>query len=188
MDATVAIKSGSGYYGTNAVFMGDRIAPQTTEIKNGEIIVNFADRRADEPFTTAPSVGKSLYLKMDAGELVSVNKDVSSGEEIHIEGSTFHLASYNGKSVGKDKDYILKFENGIVGAQFCTTLGGKYTLQNGIITSVLSPTGKKCSFTQEIVDIEGALRTMLGMGASVSQKGNTLTLKDSLGEELTFNL
>ena len=40
-----AIKTDLGYKGTNAILLGDRIAPQTTEIRNGEIIVNYADRK-----------------------------------------------------------------------------------------------------------------------------------------------
>ena len=54
----------NGYKDTNAVFLGDRIAPQTTEIKNGELIVNYADRRPTDPMTTAPSVGVTKYLKV----------------------------------------------------------------------------------------------------------------------------
>jgi len=33
-----------------------------TEIQNGQIIVNYADRKAGEPMTTAPSLGVSRYL------------------------------------------------------------------------------------------------------------------------------
>src|SRR3989339_952033 len=48
--------------GTNAILLGDRIAPQTTEFRNGEIIVNYAERRPEEPMTASPSVGVSKYL------------------------------------------------------------------------------------------------------------------------------
>jgi len=57
-----AIKTTGGYQGTNAIFIGDRIAPQTTEIQNGEVIVNYADRAANEPMTAAPSVAHSRYF------------------------------------------------------------------------------------------------------------------------------
>ena len=60
----VHLKTANGYKDTNSVFLGDRIAPQTTEIKNGELIVNYADRRPTDPMTTAPSVGVSKYLKV----------------------------------------------------------------------------------------------------------------------------
>src|SRR3989344_288898 len=54
--AVVALKAASGYQGTNAILLGDRIAPQTTEIRNGQVIVNYADRKAGEPMSVRPSV------------------------------------------------------------------------------------------------------------------------------------
>ena len=70
-----AIKNGDGYKLTPAYFIGDRIAPQTTEIRSGELMVNYADRKAGEPMTTQPSVGKTLYLKVNSdGALEKVTK------------------------------------------------------------------------------------------------------------------
>lgn len=57
------------YVGTNAVFLGDRIAPQTSEIRNGIAVLNYADRATDEPFTATPSVGMTAYLYYQDGEL-----------------------------------------------------------------------------------------------------------------------
>ncbi len=59
-----------GYVGANSVFLGDRIAPQTTEIKDGQVIVNYADRNPGESFTTQPSLGVSKYFKVLNGLLV----------------------------------------------------------------------------------------------------------------------
>lgn len=70
----VAIKTADGYKGTNAILLGDRIAPQTTEFKKGKIIVNYADRKAGEPFSQDPSVGVSKYLKIDGRQLIEVSK------------------------------------------------------------------------------------------------------------------
>ncbi len=70
-----AINTPEGYIGSQAVFIGDRIAPQTTEAgPETQVVVNFLDRAAGEPMSTQPSVGKSLYLKfsletMDFGEV-----------------------------------------------------------------------------------------------------------------------
>ncbi len=69
-----ALKTSTGYHGTNAILLGDRIAPQTTEIRNGEIIVNYADRQRTEPMTIQPSVGVSKYLKVSGSELVEIKK------------------------------------------------------------------------------------------------------------------
>lgn len=61
--AVVALQNEEGRYtGTNAVFLGDRIAPQSSEIRNEIFIVNYADRKHDEPMTAAPSVGVTVYL------------------------------------------------------------------------------------------------------------------------------
>lgn len=68
--AVVALKTDNGYIGTNGVLLGDRIAPQTTEIRNGSIIVNYADRAKNEPLTTKPSIGTSKYLSIHGGILV----------------------------------------------------------------------------------------------------------------------
>lgn len=58
--------------GTNAILLGDRIAPQTVEIRNGVIIANYADRAPGEPFALPPSVGTSKYLMLRNGMLVDI--------------------------------------------------------------------------------------------------------------------
>lgn len=66
-----ALNTDLGYVGSDGYFLGDRIAPQTTEVSqnprhNHVIVVNYADRKPDEPMSAAPSVGKSVYLKLDS--------------------------------------------------------------------------------------------------------------------------
>jgi len=70
---TAALATSSGYTSTNAVFLGDRIAPQTTEIHNGIITVNYADRAPGEPFSAEPSVGVSKYFKVVGTTLVEAS-------------------------------------------------------------------------------------------------------------------
>ncbi len=65
----VALKTADGYAGTNAVMLGDRIAPQTTQIKDGVLIVNYTDRGPGEPMVADPSVGKSKYMKVNGAVL-----------------------------------------------------------------------------------------------------------------------
>jgi len=67
--AVAAVKNGDNYEGTNAIFLGDRIAPQTAEIRNGILIVNYAERRPGDPMTTSPSMGRSKYLEIRSGKL-----------------------------------------------------------------------------------------------------------------------
>lgn len=71
--ATIVAADGS-YEGTNAILLGDRIAPQTTEIRDGEIIVNYAERKEGEPMTAEPSVGTSKYLKVVGTTLTETPK------------------------------------------------------------------------------------------------------------------
>ena len=59
-----------GYIGSQGPLLGDRIAPQTTELSQNPnhknvIVVNYADRNPGESFATPPSAGKSIWLKLD---------------------------------------------------------------------------------------------------------------------------
>jgi len=76
----LAIQKKQGYEGTNAIFIGDRIAPQTTEIRSGEIIVNYADRYPWESFTDQTSVVKSKYLIYESDELKEKQMETLSQE------------------------------------------------------------------------------------------------------------
>ena len=69
-----SIKETSGYRGTEAFLLGDRVAPQNVEVNDGLITANYADRQPGEPMTTRPSVGVSKYLRVQGGELKEVPK------------------------------------------------------------------------------------------------------------------
>ena len=65
-----ALNTAEGYVGSEGYFLGDRIAPQTTEASQNPqhknvVVVQYADRAHGEPMTAQPSVGKSVYLKLD---------------------------------------------------------------------------------------------------------------------------
>ncbi|MFH0804382.1 MAG: hypothetical protein V1896_02165, partial [Candidatus Zambryskibacteria bacterium] len=72
--AVEAISVGGRYKGTNAVFLGDRIAPQNINIIDGVAVANFADRNPGESFAVQPSLGKSIWLNLTADSLVGVTK------------------------------------------------------------------------------------------------------------------
>jgi hypothetical protein len=60
------LNKGNHIEGSKGYFIGDRISPQTTEVGEGNtIIINYADRGDDEPFSAEPSIGKSLRLKFN---------------------------------------------------------------------------------------------------------------------------
>jgi hypothetical protein len=57
------------YKGTNAIFLGDRIAPQNINIQDGRAVANFAERMVNESFVVPPSVGKSVWVNLDSKNL-----------------------------------------------------------------------------------------------------------------------
>lgn len=78
--AAAAINATSGAQGTNAVLLGDRIAPQNLQIQNAEVLVNYADRKPGEPMSATPSVGITKYLKYNGSILVEVPSQAGLGE------------------------------------------------------------------------------------------------------------
>ena len=67
-----ALNGSGGYTGTNGILLGDRIAPQTTQINNGRVIVNYADRKAGEAMAATPSIGVSKYFKVNGNQLIEI--------------------------------------------------------------------------------------------------------------------
>ncbi len=58
------------YKGSNAVFIGDRIAPQSVTVSNGIATVKYLDRKENEPFAAEPTVPASKQFVYKNGELV----------------------------------------------------------------------------------------------------------------------
>jgi hypothetical protein len=64
-----------GYIGSDGYLLGDRVAPQTIQMSpnpkhKNVIVVTFADRAMGEPMTAQPSIGKSVYLKLDTASMM----------------------------------------------------------------------------------------------------------------------
>ena len=67
----VAYVSGPvSYKGTNAIFLGDRVAPQSVSITNSAAIVRYLDRKVDEPYSAEPTVSVTKQLVYKNGEFV----------------------------------------------------------------------------------------------------------------------
>jgi len=62
----LVISEGSTYRATETMFLGDRIAPQTIEIRDGRAVYNIMERRADEPMSVKPSFARSIWVHYDA--------------------------------------------------------------------------------------------------------------------------
>jgi hypothetical protein len=69
-----ALNQDGKYLGTNGILLGDRIAPQTTQITDLMIIANYAERKPDEPMTADPSVGVSKYFVVEGTTLIETTK------------------------------------------------------------------------------------------------------------------
>jgi hypothetical protein len=74
---------GDKYSGTNAVLLGDRVSLQTIKIQNGMIIVDYADRRPDEPMASPASFAKTKYLAVKNGRLEEI-KPLGKGERAWV--------------------------------------------------------------------------------------------------------
>ncbi len=66
---TAAIRSNGRYQGINTFLMGDRITPKDLAIRNRMIVATYADRRPNEPFSTTPSVDRTIALILQNGQL-----------------------------------------------------------------------------------------------------------------------
>jgi hypothetical protein len=69
-----ALNKDGEFLGTNGILLGDRIAPQTTQILDETITVNYAERKPEEPMTADPSVGVSKYFIVEGTTLVETTK------------------------------------------------------------------------------------------------------------------
>ncbi len=67
--------------GTNAILLGDRIAPQNISIGDGTIIVNYADRKLDEAMIASPSVGITRTFEIQGAALVEVTSESAKREQ-----------------------------------------------------------------------------------------------------------
>ena len=71
-----AVNGKEGYTGTNAILLGDRIAPQSTFIdpdNPAQFIVSYGEIPAGEPMSSEPTQMVSRTFKLENGRLVEVS-------------------------------------------------------------------------------------------------------------------
>jgi heat shock protein HslJ len=137
----------NGIIGSEGLFLGDRIAPQNTELNNGNIIiVNYADRNPGEPITTQPSLGKSIWLKLDTktmqfGEVVQNFEGEADPAKMTLNMKTWNWikTTYkNGAEIKPNtgKSFTLTFKNDktFSATTDCNSVGGEYIVNNSKIT------------------------------------------------------
>jgi hypothetical protein len=63
--AVVAINDGTRYHASNALALGDRIAPQSIDFADGRFVYRFLERKPGEPMAARPSVPTTLVVTVD---------------------------------------------------------------------------------------------------------------------------
>jgi hypothetical protein len=64
--AVLAVDDDGSYRATNAVSLGDRIAPRGVEFTDGRFVYRYLERKPGEPLAVAPSVEKRTEITVDA--------------------------------------------------------------------------------------------------------------------------
>ncbi len=162
-----ALNKETGYVGSDGYLLGDRVAPQTTEVsqKSGHkdvIVVNYADRAPGEPMTTQPSVGKSAYLKLNPVSMQwGVVEPDFAGEadsaqmSLEMKTWTWVSALYNDgrklSPVNEDLFTVTLGANGKFSATTdCNSIGGNYVAGTSTISfSEVYSTKMYCEESQE---------------------------------------
>jgi heat shock protein HslJ len=161
-----------GLVGTEGLLLGDRIAPQTTELRSdGVVVVNYADRAPGESFSSPPSVGKSILVKLNPttlrlGELVQDFEGDADPTSMELGMKTWvwvRAVDRGNEVVPRQADaFTLTFAGGTFSATTdCNRLRGGYTTQGGELTfaEAMAATRMFCADSQESVFTELLRRT-----------------------------
>ncbi len=170
-----ALNEANGYVGSNAVFLGDRIAPQATRINTdngrvGVIEVTYVDRNEGEDFSVVPSVGKSLLVKLDpaTNQLGSVETDFEGEANPEVMSLTqkpwqWIRTNYSDGRVfvPKQKDaFVITFagDDTMSATTDCNGVSGSYTaLAGSVVFGSLASTMMYCDGSEE-----GVFNELLG--------------------------
>lgn len=160
------------YKSTNTLFLGDRIAPQTVEIMNGNAVYNYAERAVGEPMTTPPSRGKSLWVHLnpktnEIGELVQNFEGEANPSIMRLDQQTWTWT----KTEYANRTPLTPRKPGLIKITFvndghftvktdCNSMGGKYTaIGNSLVLSEIVSTMMYCegsdggTFSQMLSDV-----------------------------------
>ncbi len=158
-----ALNTVDGYVGTQGLFIGDRIAPQTTNKGDGNIVVvNYAVRKAGEDFSVRPSLGKSLWLKLDPatlqfGEVVQNFEGEANPAVMKLDMNKWNWISTTDKAgtntaPKKAGVFTLTFkkDGSFSASTDCNGIGGNYVANGSKITlSKMLSTLMYCEGSQE---------------------------------------
>jgi heat shock protein HslJ len=194
--AVAALNLERGYVGSEGTLLGDRIAPQTTALRpDGIVEVTYADRAPGESFSTAPSVGKTIWLKLNPttlqlGEVVRDFEGEADPDsmELGMKAWVWIRAVDGGNEiVPRQADaFTLIFEGGAFSATTdCNRVRGGYTTQGRELTFAenMAATRMFCADSQETVFTQLLSRTA---SYTFTSRGElVLQLRDGAGS-MTF--
>lgn len=163
-----ALNKEEGFVGSDGYLLGDRIAPQTTELSRNSrhknvIVVNYADRNAGEPMTTQPSMGKSAYLKLDPERMQwgIVVPDFEGEANSSVMSLNMQTWTWVNTVYGDDKEVkplgtkpftlTINKDKSFSATTDCNGVGGEYVLKddNQILFTKMMSTLMYCENSQE---------------------------------------
>ncbi len=181
-----ALNTVRGYMGSEALLLGDRIAPQTTELSQNPshknvIVVNYVDRAPGESMTAQPSIGKSIWLKLDPetmqfgevvqnfeGEADPARMKLTMKKWIWVDTIYNDERNITPKQPGK---FTLSFssDRAFSVTTDCNTVGGTYTERGNVLsfgqmmsTLMYCEGSQESEFTQSLSDATGFRFTSKG--------------------------
>lgn len=192
-----ALARDEGYLGSHAVLLGDRIAPQSTEIRpDGVIVVNYADRAPGESFATPPSIGRTIRLRLDLetlqlGEVVQDFEGEADPARMRLDMTTWRwirVTYADGITVEpRDPDAFtltLGADGGLSATTDCNRVSGRYEVRGSELrVSSLAATRMHCEGAQEAL-----FTAMLDSVASYrfTSRGELVLGLEANGTTITF--
>lgn len=158
------VNTPSGGVGSDAVFLGDRIAPQSTNMGKGNVVVvNYAERKPGEAFTVQPSEGKSKWLLLDPKTMQFGEVAQNFEGEANPAMMTLDMKPWKWKKTTYNNDteitpktdkFVLTFKNDktFSASTDCNGVGGEYIVTGNKITFTrMFSTEMYCEGSQESV-------------------------------------
>ncbi len=166
------VSTPSGLVGSDGVLVGDRISPQAIKIDEGKttngtkrqnvIVVNYADRKSGESFTVVPSVGKSIWLKLDPKTMQFGVVEQNFEGEANLPKMTLEMKKWEWvKTLYSDDKLVTPLKPGKFILTFkddktfsastdCNGVGGEYAVKgNNITFNKMMSTLMYCEGSQE---------------------------------------
>jgi heat shock protein HslJ len=162
--AVAALDLPSGLVGSQGLLLGDRIAPQTAELREGGVVaVSYAGRAPGESFASPPSVGKTILLKLNAttmrlGEVAQEFEGEANPSSMKLDMKTWtwvRATSDGNEIVPRQADaFTVTFADGTFSATTdCNRVRGGYTTQGSALefAEAMVATRMFCADSQETV-------------------------------------